>query len=80
MVGTSESRLSFFLSNKQEILPREPNYGFNVPAYGNMSTFDLNSDKRTDLVILYSEKGKEGLATLLLSPESGAKGQYPEAQ
>jgi hypothetical protein len=66
-VGTSEKRLSFFLSNKQDILPREPDYSFDVPAYGNMSTFDLNSDKRTDLIIFYSEKDKEGLATLLLS-------------
>ncbi len=67
VVGTAEDRLSFFLADKQTILPRGPSFEFPVPAYGNMTTLDLNSDGRTDLIILYSEKDREGVATLLLS-------------
>jgi hypothetical protein len=66
-VGTNENRLSFFLANRETILPKDPNREYEVPAYGLMSTFDLNADGRTDIVILYTHEDKEGLANLLLS-------------
>ncbi len=66
-VGTSEERLSFFLSNKKDFLPRRPTFELNVPAYGTMKTLNLNDDGRTDIIILYPQKDKRGSATLILS-------------
>jgi hypothetical protein len=67
VVGTLENRLSFFLANRKEILPREPSAGFDVPAYGDMSLLELSSDNRADFVILYSEEDKENLAVVFRS-------------
>ncbi len=67
VVGTSENQLSFFLAEQENILPKERNSYLGVPAYGEMSTMDLNSDGRSDIVITYAQKDKENLATLLLS-------------
>jgi len=66
-VGTNENRMSFFLSNEKTLLPKQPDFEVAVPAYGKMSVLDLNCDDRADIIILYSEKANEGLATLLLS-------------
>jgi hypothetical protein len=67
VVGTAEDRLSFFLSNEQTILPKGPSFELHVPAYGHMSAMHLNADHRTDLIILYSQEDKTGIATLLTS-------------
>lgn len=67
VVGTSESRLSFFLANRTDILSREPAAEFDVPAYGSMSILNLNSDNRADFAILYTEEDKENLAVVFLS-------------
>ncbi|MBI5115608.1 VCBS repeat-containing protein [Candidatus Poribacteria bacterium] len=66
-VGTSEDQLSFYFANHVEILPNEPDSQLRVPAYGDMTTMDLNSDGRTDIVITYPDKAKQNLTTLLLS-------------
>lgn len=66
-VGTNENSMSFFLSDKDTFLPKQPDFEIAIPAYGKMSTLDLNSDDRTDLLILYSDNANEGLATLILS-------------
>ncbi|RJP14843.1 MAG: hypothetical protein C4520_21100 [Candidatus Abyssobacteria bacterium SURF_5] len=67
VVGTSENRLSFFLTNMDDVLPREPSAGLEVPAYGSMSLLNLNDDNRDDLVILYTNDEREGLAVVLVS-------------
>ena len=67
VVGTSENRLSFFLSNKQTILPKEPTFELSVPAFGNMTTMDMNADDRADIIILYPQESMKGIATVLLS-------------
>lgn len=66
-VGIDENRLAFFLSNKEEFLPRRPTFELNVPAYGKMKTLDLNDDSRTDIVIIYPQEDKLNEATLILS-------------
>lgn len=67
VVGTSENRLSFYLSNKKVFLPRRPTFGLKVPAYGAMKTLNMNNDGRADLIILYPQEDKLDTATLLLS-------------
>jgi len=67
VVGTTENRLSFFLANKTDILPARPSAEFDVPAYGNMSLLNLNSDNRADIVITYPDKEKENLAVVFRS-------------
>lgn len=67
VVGTAENRLSFFLTNKTDILPAHPSAEFDVPAYGTMSLLNLNSDNRADFVITYPDKDKENLAVVFRS-------------
>ena len=66
-VGTSEERLSFYLSNEDVIMPARPSLQLDVPAYGSMTLMDLNNDGREDMIILYSQDDKLDTATLLLS-------------
>ncbi len=68
-VGTSESKLSFFLSSKETVLPARPAVELSVPSYGRMKTFDLNGDSRTDMVILFRQEDDTEAAVLLLSGE-----------
>ncbi|GAB4334744.1 MAG: hypothetical protein Kow0099_06970 [Candidatus Abyssubacteria bacterium] len=66
-VGVNENRLSFFLANREAILPKDPDSEYEVPAYGLMTVVDLNADARDDIMILYTQEDKEGLASVLLS-------------
>jgi len=67
VVGTAEDRLSFFLTDREEIMPPRPTFELSVPAYGNMEIANLNDDGRADIIILYPQEDKLGTATLLLS-------------
>jgi hypothetical protein len=67
VVGTDENRLSFFLSNKIEFMPENPSFELEAPAYGTITTLRLNSDSRTDFVILYPDEEKQNLAVLFIS-------------
>jgi hypothetical protein len=67
VVGTAERRLSFFLSDPEEILPRSPTFELSAHAYGKMKTMNLNGDARADILILYPQEDRLGTATLLLS-------------
>jgi hypothetical protein len=66
-VGTAEERLSFFLSDKESIIPARPSFDLRVTAYGTMKTLELNVDGRTDIIINYPQDERAGTATLLLS-------------
>lgn len=66
-VGTAENRLAFFQSSRAKSLPLRPTFTLDVPAYGNMKTFDLNDDDRDDLVILYAQDDMSDTATVILS-------------
>ena len=67
VVGTTEESLSFFLSDKEVIIPRQPTFKLSVPAYGKLKTLNLNADGRTDIIILYTQEDRIDTATLLLS-------------
>lgn len=67
VVGTTEESLSFFLSDEETIMPRQPTFKLSVPAYGKLKILNLNGDARDDLIILYTQEDKLGTATLLLS-------------
>lgn len=66
-VGRADDRLSIYLADKETGLSGEPAHEYSVPAYGAMSTLDLNSDDRSDIIILYSEEERAGQITVLLS-------------
>ena len=67
VVGTKEEILSFFLSDEEVIMPRQPTFNLSVPAYGKLKTLNLNGDVRDDIIILYTQEDKLGTAVLLLS-------------